>query len=89
MSEEPRDGRDDGFEELFGEPDREDVDDEELWAELSAGDAPVIGEEDLFSRLAEESPTERAETAVETDGEAAVVPKNQYCQGCQIGRAHV
>jgi len=83
MSEEPRDGRDDEFEELFGEPDREDVDDEELWAELSAGDAPVIGEEDLFSRLAEESPTERAETAVETDGEAAVVPKNQYCQGCQ------
>jgi hypothetical protein len=83
MSEEPRDGRDDEFEELFEELDREDVDDEELWAELSAGEAPASGEGDLFSQLAEESPTERAEAAVETDDEEAVIPKNRYCQGCQ------
>ena len=83
MSEEPRDGRDDEFEEFFEGLDREDVDDEELWAELSADEAPAPGEGDLFSQLAEESPTERAEAAVEADDEGAVVPKNRYCQGCQ------
>ncbi|PSP96167.1 hypothetical protein BRD07_02780 [Halobacteriales archaeon QS_9_68_42] len=83
MSEEPRDGRDDKFEEFFEGLDREDIDDEELWAELSAGEAPASGEGDLFSQLANESPTEHAEAAVETDDEEAVVPKNRYCQGCQ------
>ena len=82
MSEKP-DDRDDEFEEFFEGLDREDVDDEELWAELSAGEATAPGEGDLFSQFAEESPTERAEAAVETDDEGAVVPKNRYCQGCQ------
>lgn len=86
MSEDPpgRDGRNqDEFEALFEGMNPEDVDDEELWAELSSDEAPAPGEGDLFSRLAEENPTDRAGSTVETDGEEVIVPKNRYCQGCE------
>ena len=86
MSEDPpgRNGQNqDEFEALFEGIDPEDVDDEELWAELSSDEAPTAGEEDLFSQLAEENPTDRAGSTVETDGEEVIVPKNRYCQGCE------
>lgn len=60
--------------ELFTEMEVEEIDEDDLWEELTADD-PLKGiDEDAFEEAGPEEPT--------IEGDEAVVSKSRYCQGC-------
>lgn len=64
--------------ELFTEVEVGDVDEDVLWEELTADDAPPTATGDEEGTLDEESARPQVD-----DGEGTVVPKASYCQQCE------